>query len=272
MDVPGFAVITGSGSGIGRACAQKFARDGASGVALLDINEKALAETKALIDGEGYTSSRGSPCRVVMFTVDVTHENQVNEVFNSIVEEFGRLDYVVNAAGVAFKHIGGAAFADSKDWQRVLDINLNGTFFVLRAAAKIMLQQDPILSIIDGRQLQRGSIVNLGSVQGYIATPLSTSYVTSKHAVIGLTKTASEDYAKDGLRINAICPGYIETPMTMESPQIRAVMKDKVATAVPMLRAGKPEEIADGVVYLAGGRSSFVTGSSLFVDGGYMQR
>jgi len=272
MDVPGFAVITGSGSGIGRACAQTFARDGATGVALFDVNADGLAKTKALIEEKKYTSQRGEPCRVITFVVDVTDEARVNEAVNAVKQDFGRLDYVVNAAGVAFKHAGGAAFADSKDWHRVLDINLHGTFYILKAAAKIMLQQDPIISIIDGRPLQRGSIVNLASVQGFIATPLSTSYVTSKHAVIGLTKTASEDYAKDGLRINAICPGYIATPMTTDSAQIRAVMEEKVATAVPMLRAGKPEEIADGVVYLSGGRSSFVTGSSLVVDGGYIQR
>ncbi|CAM1507452.1 Fc.00g070930.m01.CDS01 [Cosmosporella sp. VM-42] len=272
MDVPGFALITGSGSGIGQACAQTFARDGAAGIALFDVNADGLATTKSVIDNGNYISSEGKPCRVITHVVDVTDEEAVITAVNTVAQEFGRIDYAVNAAGVAFKHAGGAAFAETKDWQRVLNINLNGTFFVLKAAAKIMLNQEPILSIIDRRPLQRGSIVNFGSVQGVIATPLSTSYVTSKHAVLGLTKTASEDYAKDGLRINAICPGYIETPMTMESAQIRAVMAEKVATAVPMLRAGRPQEIADGVVYLSGGRSSFVTGSSLFVDGGYIQR
>lgn len=110
---------------------------------------------------------------------------------------------------MAFKHTGGAAFAETKDWQRVININLNGTFYMLKAAAKIMLKQQPIRSTIDGRELQRGSIVNFASIQGVIATPLSTSYVTSKHAVIGLTKTASEDYAKHGLRINAVCPAIL---------------------------------------------------------------
>jgi NAD(P)-dependent dehydrogenase (short-subunit alcohol dehydrogenase family) len=94
----------------------------------------------------------------------------------------------------------------------------------------------------------------------------------TKHAVIGLTRTASEDYAKDGLRINAICPGYTETPLTTKSPAILQAMVERVATAVPMERMGRPEEIADGVLYLAGGRSSFVTGTALMVDGGYTQR
>lgn len=272
MDVPGFALITGAGSGLGRACAQTFARDGAAGVALLDINEKGLAATKQLIDDKSHISSGGNPCRVITYVLDVTSEEEVIKAVTAAAQSFGRLDYVVNVAGVAFKHAGGAAFAETPDWQKVIDINLNGTFYVLKAAAKIMLKQEPILSILDGRPLQRGSIVNFGSIQGVIATPLSTSYVTSKHAVLGLTKTASEDYAKEGLRINAICPGYIETPITTDSPQIKAVMEEKIAVAVPMLRAGQPQEIADGVVYLSGGRSSFVTGTSLFVDGGYIQR
>ena len=101
---------------------------------------------------------------------------------------------------------------------------------------------------------------------------MSTAYTATKHAVIGLTRTASEDYAKDGLRINAICPGYTVTPLTTKSPQILAAMQEKVANAVPMERMGRPEEIADGVVYLSGGRASFVTGTALFVDGGYTQR
>ncbi|KAE8341997.1 hypothetical protein BDV24DRAFT_131158 [Aspergillus arachidicola] len=170
------------------------------------------------------------------------------------------------------KHQGGAAFAETSDWQRILDINLTGTFFVLRAAARIMLTQEPIRSSIDGRPLQRGSIVNFSSIQGVAGIPLSTAYTATKHAVIGLTRTASEDYAKDRLRINAICPGYTETPMTTKSPLVLQAMQERVATAVPMQRMGEPREIADGVVYLSGGRSSFVTGTALFVDGGYTQR
>ncbi|KAJ5212414.1 uncharacterized protein N7498_004060 [Penicillium cinerascens] len=137
---------------------------------------------------------------------------------------------------------------------------------------KIMLKQKPIRSVIDGRPPQRGSIVNFSSIQGLVGILLSTAYTTTKHAVIGLTRTASEDYAKNGLRINAICPGYTETPLTTKSPEILKAMMERVDTAVPMERMGRPEEIADGVLYLCGGRSSFVTGTALSVDGGYVQR
>ncbi|KAH8658056.1 3-oxoacyl-reductase [Xylariales sp. PMI_506] len=274
MDVPGFALVTGAGSGIGRACANAFARDGAAGVALLDLNADGLKGVKAEIDAMGYiVAATGKPCRILTYTLSVVDEAQVDAVVAAVAKEFGRLDYVVNAAGIAMKHEGGAAFAKTADFRRILDVNLTGTFFVLRAAAQIMLKQDPIKPSIEGRPaIQRGSIVNFSSIQGVIGTPMSTAYTTSKHGVLGLTRTASEDYAKDGLRINAICPGYTETPLTTQSPLIKQAMDERVKIAVPMMRVGRPEEIADGVVYLSGGRSSFVTGSALFVDGGYTQR
>ncbi|TEA20598.1 3-oxoacyl-[acyl-carrier-protein] reductase FabG [Colletotrichum sidae] len=278
MDVPGFALITGAASGIGRACANAFAQEGSAGIALLDVNAEALALVKAEIEekinGQHQNGSKVVVQQIQLLTypLDISNESQVNQVVADAASKFGRLDCVVNAAGIAMKHAGGAAFAKTDDWQRILDVNLNGTFYVLRAAAQIMLKQDPIPSSIDGRPLQRGSIVNFGSIQGVVGITLSTAYTTTKHAVIGLTRTASEDYAKDGLRINAICPGYTETPMTTKNPEVLKAMEERVASAVPMQRMGHAKEIADGVLYLAGGRSSFVTGSALMVDGGYTSR
>lgn len=272
MGIPGFALITGAASGIGLVCATTFARDGAAGVALLDVNKDALLEVKASIDEQEGKSNNKKPCRIEVYTLDVTDEDRVKQVVGAVAQAFGRLDYVVNAAGIAKKHVGGAAFARTEDWRRILDINLNGTFFVLHAAAQIMLKQDPILSSIDGRPLQRGSIVNFSSIQGLIGITKSTAYATSKHAVLGLTRTACDDYAKDGIRINAICPGYTETPLTTKDPLVLQAMNELVASAVPMKRMGQPQEIADGVVYLCGGRSSFVAGAALTVDGGFTAR
>lgn len=272
MDVPGIALITGAASGIGRACALGFAKEGVFGLALLDLNQDFLERVKTEIEESQRQRGCSKPCRVEIYQANVADETRVNKVIEEVAAIFGRLDYVVNAAGIAMKHQGGAAFAETADWQRILDINLTGTFFVLRAAARIMLKQKPILSSIDGRPLQRGSIVNFSSIQGVVGILMSTAYTASKHAVLGLTRTASEDYAKHGLRINAILPGYTETPLTTKSREILKAMNERVATAVPMERMGRPEEIADGVLYLAGGRSSFVTGTALSVDGGYTQR
>jgi len=275
MDVPGYALITGGASGIGRACAAAFARDGAAGVAIFDMNHDALTAVKAEIDEQRQkkqTSGSHSPCQIDIYVVDVTNEEQVDQTVKAVASKFGRLDYVANCAGIAMKHEGGAAYAKASDWQRILDVNLNGTFYILKAAAQIMLQQEPIRSVIDGRSLQRGSIVTFSSIQGVVGIPLSTAYAASKHAVVGLTKTASEDYAAKGLRINAIAPGYTETPLITNNPAVFKAMEERVGTAVPMQRLGQPSEIADGVVYLSGGRSSFVTGTVLMVDGGYTQR
>lgn len=271
MDVPGFALITGAASGIGRACAQGFAAEGSAGIALLDINAEALAAVKAEIEAEAAKSGRAHP-QLLTYTVNVSSEDEVTHAVNGAAQAFGRLDYVVNAAGIAMKHAGGAAFATTADWQRVLDVNLNGTFHVLRAAAQVMLAQERIRSAVDGRALQRGSIVNFGSIQAVVGIAASTAYTTSKHAVLGLTRTASEDYAAKGLRVNAICPGYTETPLTTKNPEVLKAMEERVGTAVPMQRIGSAREIADGVLYLAGGRSSFVTGTALMVDGGYTCR
>lgn len=277
MDVSGFALITGAASGIGRACARAFAIEGSAGVALLDINEEALITVKTDIEAEivkrksGTGADNGRPCRILIYSLDVSSEEQVDRVISEVAEAFGRLDYVVNGAGVAVTHDGGTAAVKTNDWNRVIDINLTGTFFVLRAAAQIMLKQEPILSSIDGRPLQRGSIVNVASILGIVGSPTTTAYAASKHAVIGLTQTAALDHAKDGLRINAICPGYVETPMTTND-SVKKPIEHVVSTAVPMCRFGQPKEIADGILFLAGGRSSFVTGSALMVDGGYTSR
>jgi NAD(P)-dependent dehydrogenase (short-subunit alcohol dehydrogenase family) len=270
MDVPGYAFITGAASGIGRACAETFARDGAAGIALIDVNEAALQDVRAAIDNQQRRLSR--PCQIEIFMLDVTDEIDVDRVVTAVAERFGRIDYVVNAAGTAMKHPGGAAHVATADWRRVMSVNLDGTFFVLRAAARVMLTQEPIRSAIDGRPLQRGSIVNFSSIQGLVGITLSTAYCASKTAVLGLTRTACDDYAKDGIRINAICPGYTETPMTTKDPLVWQAMQERVVSAVPMQRVGKPQEIADGVVFLSGGRSSFVAGAALSVDGGYTAR
>lgn len=266
MDVPGIALITGAASGIGAATALALARDGCTGLALCDMNPTLLTSTATTI------AKTHPNLSIQSYTLNVTSEEQVNTTVAAVHKHFGRIDYLITCAGIAKKHPDGAASASSEDWHRVLDVNLHGTFYVFRAVANIMLAQTPLLSALDGRELQRGSIVMISSILGLVAVPMSTAYTASKHAVMGLVKTASEDYAAKGLRINAVCPGYTETPMTMGDEIVRKVMAEKMQKDVPMRRMGRPEEIAEGCVWLCSGRATFVTGIGLAVDGGYTQR
>ena len=248
---------------------------------MLDVNFEALQAVRDELEANGskleYASNgahtRKHPqCQIALHQIDVTKEHQVLTTVDDVVAKFSRLDYVINAAGIAVKHVGGVASASTSDWQRIIDVNLTETFYVLRAAVKTILEQAPIRSSINSRTLQRGSIVNFSSIQGVVGIAQSAAYSATNNGIMGLTRSASEDYAKHGLRINAILPGYTETPLTAKNPQILEAMKEKVTSSVPMQRMGDPTEIADGVLYLAGGRSSFVTGSALAVDGGYTSR
>ncbi|KAG5966685.1 hypothetical protein E4U57_001998 [Claviceps arundinis] len=270
MEVGGFALVTGAASGVGKACATAFIKEGAAGVALVDINETALQTMRAEIEDlianmeprAEASGSKGMPRRqplVATYVLDVTDEIQVQHVVEEAAANFGRLDYVVNAAGVVGAMLGGVASAPMEDWKHVLNINLDGTLHVLRAAAHVMLKQlgpNP------------GSIVNIASVLGVRSMSNSAAYTTSKHAVVGLTRSAAIDYAKERIRINAICPGYTYTPLLKMNAHIREMVAG-AAAEIPMGRLARAEEIADGVLFLAGGRSSYVTGTTLMIDGGY---
>ena len=270
MDVPGFALVTGAASGIGRATAKAFAAEGCAGLALFDVNENSLKDVRREIE-ELTRAHPNKPCRVLVATLDVTNEEAVTAAVQKAASSFGRLDYVVNCAGIAAKDPGGIVNTSTETWRRILDVNLDGTFWTVRAAAKIMLEQEP-LSAREGRAPQRGSIVNLSSILGLVGLGSTAAYVASKHAVLGLSRSAAVDYAAQGVRVNAVCPGYTETPMTTnpEFVTAQAGMGRSIADVVPMKRMGRPEEIADCILFLAGGRSSFVTGSAVNVDGGYL--
>ena len=268
MDISGYALVTGAGSGIGRATALAFVRAGAAALALLDVNESSLEAVSQEITHLMNTTD-GRTCAVLTEVLNITDEHTVDQAVEDVARTFGRLDHVINSAGISFKHDGGSAEAKSADWHRVLDINLNGTFYVYRTAAKIMLKQDFLKSAVDQRPLQRGTIVNVSSICGVVGVPLSTAYCASKHAVIGLTRTASEDYAAQGLRINAVCPGYIDTPLIKPGTVTAAVAKEKTQLWTPLRRFRTADEVANAILFLSSGQSSYVAGSVLMVDGGY---
>ncbi len=244
------AVVTGAGSGIGRAAATLFAREGAA-VAVVDLVATAAKETVEQIAGEGG--------RALAVTADVADPAQVGSAFGQVGSEFGRVDVLYNNAGV--NSSGSVIDATDEDWDRSFAVNAKGTFLCSRAAARSMVESGG------------GSIINQGSVAALVGIANFASYCAAKGAVVALTRSMSVDLAPRGVRVNAICPGTVYTPL-ME-PMLRARgggdMEAGLALTVakyPIGRLGTPEEIAAVALFLAGDDSSFLTGSVITADGG----
>jgi len=226
------AIVTGAGSGIGAACAERLTADGAT-VVTLDI--------------------AGS----VDHLIDVRDEPAVEAAFSTVVDQHGHLDVVVNAAGVAGG--GPVHLLDAGEWDRVVDVNLKGTFIVDKYSALHMLAQG------------RGSIINIASIEGLEGTEGGSAYNASKAGVVMLTKSMAIDYGRKGIRVNCICPGGIETPMLLDLIDADGMELYRAALLDEHLlgRFGKPSEIAAAAAFLASEDASFITGHSLVVDGGF---
>jgi len=244
------AVVTGAGSGIGRAAATLFAREGAA-IAVIDLAEAAAKETAAQIAGTGG--------RAMTAAADVSDPDQVGRAFEAILRDLGRVDVLYNNAGV--NSSGSVLDATDEDWDRCFAVNAKGTFLCSRAAARPMVAAGG------------GSIINQGSVAAVVGVANFASYCASKGAVVALTRSMSVDLAPYGVRVNAICPGTVYTPL-ME-PMLRARGGGDLAAGLaltvakyPIGRLGTPEEIAAVALFLAGDASSFLTGSVITADGG----
>jgi NAD(P)-dependent dehydrogenase (short-subunit alcohol dehydrogenase family) len=244
------ALVTGGASGIGRATALAFAREGAW-VAVADLTLEGAQRTVAAIEAQG-----GQAVAVVC---DVTDDAAVEAMVAAAVNAFGGLDCAFNNAGIAPFQVnaGGQKIADvaPEAWQRILDVNLTGVWRCLRHEVAQMR-----------RQGTGGAIVNTASVGGLVGLRTSSAYATAKHGVVGLTRVAAVDHAEENIRVNAVCPGYIETPMTEDTMRRRG---ESIMARVPMARMGRPEEIAEAVVWMCSERAGFVTGVAWAVDGGY---
>src|SRR3954469_5338516 len=244
------AAVTGSGSGIGRAIAIGYAREGAQ-VVVLDINADAASETAQQILNAGGKAHA--------FTLDVTDRDACRVMATKVAGEVGNISILVNNAGINRRNpFTGDPDAVVKDWQDIIGINLQGVLNVTHA-------------FVEQLRAAKGRIVNIGSIQSFVhvRTPNSAAYTTSKHGVLGFTKALAAELGKDGVRVNAIGPGLIETPLNAavraNNPELIKIFMDHT----PLGRAGKPEDIVGPAIFLASDLSAYVTGTIVMADGGY---
>ncbi len=236
------AIITGSGSGIGEATALKFAREGAK-VAVCDINEKAAQHVARTIGDAGGAA--------LAFHVDVCDKESIGRMVASVMKAWGRIDTLVNNAGI----VQDAQLKKMTDdqFERVIDVNLKGVYNCTKAVVDIMLEQNS------------GCILNASSIVGLYGNFGQTNYAATKFGVIGMMKTWARELGRKGIRSNAICPGFVETPILKAMPEkVIKMMEDKV----PLGRLGKPEEIANTYAWLASDEASYINGAVIEVSGG----
>jgi NAD(P)-dependent dehydrogenase (short-subunit alcohol dehydrogenase family) len=244
------AIVTGASTGIGRAAALALADAGAA-VLVADV------DAQRGVDVVGEIEHKGG--RALFVETDVTDDAQVAHAVHRAVDEFGGLDIAFNNAGIE----GAPAPTHEctpENWQRTLAVNLTGVWSCMRHEIPAM------------RQRGGGSIVNCSSVAGLVGFASIPAYTASKHGVVGLTRTAALEYAQEGIRVNAVCPGVIDTEMVDRFTHHDATEKSAMADVEPVGRLGQPDEIADAVVWLASRQSSFVTGQAIAVDGGFVAR
>lgn len=243
------AIVTGAASGIGRATAQVYAREGAK-VIVSDVAEDGGEETVALV------REAGGDARFVR--ADVSDPAACEELVRRAIDAWGRLDVACNNAGIAGEtNPTGAQSVEG--WQRTIAINLSGVFYCMRFEIPAMLESGG------------GSIVNMASILSQVGFASAPAYVAAKHGVIGLTKNAAIEYAERGVRVNAIGPAFIQTPL-IASLESKPEVREMLLSLHPMGRLGKPAEVAELAAWLSSERASFVTGAYYPVDGGYLAR
>jgi NAD(P)-dependent dehydrogenase (short-subunit alcohol dehydrogenase family) len=244
------ALVTGGSSGIGRASALAFAREGAK-VIVGDVVSSGGQETADMIKQAGGNA--------IFVKTDVSKAAEVEAMVHKAIETYGRLDAAFNNAGIGGKLFTPMADYSEEDWDRLIAINLKGVWLCMKYEVHQMLKQG------------RGAIVNTSSGAGLVGAKFAGApYSASKHGVLGLTKTAALEYARSGIRVNAVCPATIKTPMGDDLFRNDPQREAQIANALPIGRWGTPEEVAEAVIWLCSDAASFVTGHAMAVDGGYV--
>ena len=238
-------IITGGNSGIGKAAAILFAQEGAK-VMIADLSDA--------IDAELADAIKQSGSEISFVKVNVTKLSEIEKMVEQTISLWGRFDILVNSAGVLGPRIRTEKYPE-EDFDKIINVNVKGLWYCMKVALGYFMQQ------------RSGTIVNIASVAGHLGMVGHIAYAASKHAVVGMTKTAAIEFAKHGIRINAVCPGFTRTPM-LEGADTDAAYLEAIQYATPMKRFGKPEEIASAILYLAADEASFITGQSVIVDGG----
>jgi NAD(P)-dependent dehydrogenase (short-subunit alcohol dehydrogenase family) len=242
------ALVTGAGSGIGKATASVFAREGAK-VVVADVDAEGGQETVDAL--------RASDGEALFVETDVSDANQVEALVAGCVEAYGRLDCAVNNAGIVSPARVRTHELPEDAWDKVIAINLKGVWLCLKYEIAQMLEQGS------------GAVVNISSIAGLVGVDNTSAYTSAKHGVVGLTKTAALEYGGDGIRINAVCPGYTMTPIIDRSVALRPDLVEWAVARHALGRMAEPEEIAEAAVWLCSDAASFVTGHAMPVDGGY---
>ncbi|RFS18035.1 SDR family NAD(P)-dependent oxidoreductase [Emticicia sp. C21] len=238
-------IITGGNSGIGKAAALLFAQEGAK-VMVADLADSLDTELDyAVSQSEGEVS---------FVKVNVTKLTDIENMIEQTISLWGKFDILVNSAGVLGPRIRTEKYPE-EDFDKIIDVNVKGLWHCMKVALRYLVEQ------------RSGNIVNIASVAGHLGMVGHIAYAASKHAVVGMTKTAAIEFAKHGIRINAVCPGFTQTPM-LEGADTDAAYLEALQYATPMKRFGKPEEIASAILYLAADEASFITGQSVIADGG----
>lgn len=239
LDMKGkVGIVTGGSQGIGRACVEALAEQGAQ-VVVFDLAPESAPEAAALA-----------------LKVNVADSASIDAAFKHVAEKFGRVDFLINNAGIDIETEPSDEWL-SAPFGKTLDVNLAGAFHCMRKAVALM------------RKNGGGSIVNIGSVAAIVGTPTRPAYAASKHALVGLTRTAAIQFGPDNIRSNIVCPGGTRTPLMEQVMNDNPMLRDHIAASCPLRRLAEPSEIAQAVLWLASGSSSYVNGAVIPVDGGY---